>query len=147
MAPRECVSRARWKRVAVAGREWYSLKQHLSSIESYGYAFINNNTLIVLNIPQQLVFLITIACRQVPSLPFATVAMRQSRLRGWVHFLLEQVVEASAWQKRGHLLGNATPLASMAGPVLRQQLSHGAAIGHSRVGWVGQKLAWCRQRM
>ena len=43
-------------------------------------------------------------------------------------------------KKGGHLLGNATPLASMAGPVLRQQLSHGAAIGHSRVGWVGKKL-------
>ena len=28
-------------------------------------------------------------------------------------------------KKGGHLLGNATPLASMAGPVLRQQLSHG----------------------
>ena len=41
-------------------------------------------------------------------------------------------------KKGGHLLGNATPLASMAGPVLRQQLSHGAAIGHSRVGRVGK---------
>ena len=50
-------------------------------------------------------------------------------------------------KKGGHLLGNATPLASMAGPVLRQQLSHGAAIGHSRVGWVKKKLAWCSQRM
>ena len=45
-------------------------------------------------------------------------------------------------KKGGHLLGNATPLASMAGPVLRQQLSHGAAIGH--LGWVGwdKELAW-----